>query len=309
VDDILRVRAKTTGINEIEFKVNRYNFQMVDVGGQRSERRKWIHCFTDVTAIIFCAASSEYDQKLYEDESTNRMMEALKLFKDITNSKWFRNTPIMLFLNKDDLFRTKIQKVPLNVCFKNYTGDNSYDDAIGYIEDQFLAQISNPNKLVYAYKTTATDTDNITRIFQAVKNIFITAFLTQMGLGIPGPTVASYGKTPSSTNNSSPKTQPAASESPTRVPSRKSLPKESTKAIESSNGAAKEKRKDSNANSNETTTENELGSSAENSPTERRASMDAPKRKNSNAKKQKKKKAGESNGQTEAAHLKEVTAQ
>jgi len=117
VDDILRVRAKTTGINEIEFRVNKYNFQMVDVGGQRSERRKWIHCFEDVTAIIFCVASSEYDQKLYEDESTNRMMEALKLFRDITNSKWFKSTPIILFLNKDDLFRTKIKKVPLNVCF------------------------------------------------------------------------------------------------------------------------------------------------------------------------------------------------
>jgi G-protein alpha subunit len=27
--------------------------QLVDVGGQRSERRKWIHCFDDVKAIIF----------------------------------------------------------------------------------------------------------------------------------------------------------------------------------------------------------------------------------------------------------------
>jgi guanine nucleotide-binding protein G(i) subunit alpha len=41
---------------------------MVDVGGQRSERKKWIHCFEGVTAIIFCVAMSEYDLVLAEDE-------------------------------------------------------------------------------------------------------------------------------------------------------------------------------------------------------------------------------------------------
>lgn len=45
-------------------------FRLFDVGGQRSERKKWIHCFEDVTAIIFCVAMSEYDQVLHEDETT-----------------------------------------------------------------------------------------------------------------------------------------------------------------------------------------------------------------------------------------------
>lgn len=39
---------------------------MFDVGGQRSERKKWIHCFENVTSIIFCVALSEYDQPLLE---------------------------------------------------------------------------------------------------------------------------------------------------------------------------------------------------------------------------------------------------
>lgn len=45
--------------------VFRFN-RMVDVGGQRSERRKWIHCFESVTSIIFLVALSEYDQVLAE---------------------------------------------------------------------------------------------------------------------------------------------------------------------------------------------------------------------------------------------------
>ena len=50
---------------------------MFDVGGQRSERKKWIHCFESVTSIIFCTALSEYDQVLLEERNqvcTSRSM-------------------------------------------------------------------------------------------------------------------------------------------------------------------------------------------------------------------------------------------
>lgn len=39
----------------------------MDVGGQRSERKKWIHCFENVIALIYLASLSEYDQCLEED--------------------------------------------------------------------------------------------------------------------------------------------------------------------------------------------------------------------------------------------------
>lgn len=44
-------------------------YRMVDVGGQRSERKKWIHCFENVTSIVFLVALSEYDQILFESET------------------------------------------------------------------------------------------------------------------------------------------------------------------------------------------------------------------------------------------------
>ncbi len=71
---------------------------------------------------MFCVALSEYDLVLREDETQNRMQEALQLFDSICNSRWFTDTSIILFLNKTDLFRAKIQKVPLALCFPDYTG-------------------------------------------------------------------------------------------------------------------------------------------------------------------------------------------
>ena len=95
---------------------------MFDVGGQRSERKKWIHCFENVTSVIFLAAISEYDQVLIEDETVNRMQEALTLFDSICNSKWFTSTSMILFLNKVDLFKEKLTKSPLSDYFPDYTG-------------------------------------------------------------------------------------------------------------------------------------------------------------------------------------------
>jgi len=60
--DILRARLRTSGIVERNIAINGVEFLFIDVGGQRNERRKWIHCFDSVTAVIFVAAISEYDQ-------------------------------------------------------------------------------------------------------------------------------------------------------------------------------------------------------------------------------------------------------
>lgn len=67
--DILRSRVKTTGITELLFKVENTEYKVFDVGGQRSERRKWIHCFENLDAVVFMVSLSEYDQVLREDEN------------------------------------------------------------------------------------------------------------------------------------------------------------------------------------------------------------------------------------------------
>ena len=67
--DVLRSRLRTTGITETLFELGQLNYHMFDVGGQRSERKKWIHCFEGVHCLMFVAALSGYDQCLVEDKT------------------------------------------------------------------------------------------------------------------------------------------------------------------------------------------------------------------------------------------------
>ena len=73
-DDILHSRVRTSGIVTEQYEIESVDYEMYDVGGQKNERKKWIHCFDNVTAVVFVAAISEYDQKLFEDQSVNRMV-------------------------------------------------------------------------------------------------------------------------------------------------------------------------------------------------------------------------------------------
>jgi GTPase SAR1 family protein len=180
-EDILRARLRTSGIVERMFKIGNVNFKFLDVGGQRNERRKWIHCFDGVTAIIFVAAISEFDQVLYEDEKENRLHESVRVFDQICNNKYFTQTAMILFLNKKDLFEDKIKKVSLRVCFPEYKGSDSYDEATDYIKAKFL-DVNKGEKLVFCHATCATDTQNVERVFEACKLVILKANLEKLGL-------------------------------------------------------------------------------------------------------------------------------
>ncbi|XP_013786823.1 guanine nucleotide-binding protein G(i) subunit alpha isoform X1 [Limulus polyphemus] len=181
--DVLRTRVKTTGIVETHFTFKGLHFKMFDVGGQRSERKKWIHCFEGVTAIIFCVALSGYDLVLAEDEEMNRMIESMKLFDSICNNKWFVDTSIILFLNKKDLFEKKITKSPLTSCFPEYTGNNTYEEAAAYIQMKFEnLNRRKDTKEIYTHFTCATDTNNIQFVFDAVTDVIIKNNLKDCGL-------------------------------------------------------------------------------------------------------------------------------
>ncbi|KAI8578839.1 hypothetical protein K450DRAFT_244779 [Umbelopsis ramanniana AG] len=180
--DVLRSRVKTTGITETTFIIGDLTYRMFDVGGQRSERKKWIHCFENVTAIIFLVAISEYDQVLIEDETVNRMQEALTLFDSICNSRWFVKTSIILFLNKIDRFAEKLPISPLADYFPDYRGGENYDAACDYILNRFVSLNQSDDKQIYTHFTCATDTQQVKFVMAAVNDIIIQNNLRDVGL-------------------------------------------------------------------------------------------------------------------------------
>lgn len=207
VEDIVKTRVRTTGILEESYTVDGVDFVVYDVGGQRNERRKWIHAFDDVAAIIFVASLSEYDQTLYEDNLVNRLMEALNLFEEMCNSRWFDQKSIILFLNKRDLFQEKIAYKDLRqpnpnpfasdkepILFADYTGGCNYEAALRYIVNKFLSRLNRsdsgsassgnyagrraggvgrPKKDVFWQVTCATDSSNVNTVFHAAKGIIL----------------------------------------------------------------------------------------------------------------------------------------
>jgi len=180
-NDVIRCRIRTTGIVELEFSYEKHVFKLFDMGGQRNERKKWIHCFENVTAVIFVASLASYDQMLIEDEKVNRVHEAINLFDDICNGRWFKRTAMILFLNKRDLFQEKLAKIPLTVCFSDYKGPNEYEPCAEWIQKLF-EQRNRQKKQVYTHLTCATATDNIKMVFNAIKDIIIRAGLKDIGL-------------------------------------------------------------------------------------------------------------------------------
>jgi GTPase SAR1 family protein len=176
--DILISRVRTTQVVMEKYRIDGIDFEVYDVGGQRSERRKWIDCFDSVTAVIFVAALSEYDQSLAEAKRTNRMVEALELFRSVCNNRAFANTSIMLFLNKKDIFMEKIlySDIAAQRPFCDYAGPTKDSDhGVLYFIQKFKdCLIDDEFNDSFIHVTCATDTNNMEFVLESTRTIIMT---------------------------------------------------------------------------------------------------------------------------------------
>ncbi|KAF5297898.1 hypothetical protein FQA39_LY11883 [Lamprigera yunnana] len=211
VEDMLFCRIMTVAISKIEFKISykgqKVEFWMYDVGGQRGERRKWISVFEGIGAILFLIAVSDFDQTLREDSVTNRLKEGFKVLTEIFWSRFVRKAGKIVFLNKQDLLKKKIengQKIEKYLPeFADYNKDNTdyYKRATLFMRDKVLHIASNKpgpetvelipgyylkqeikSELLYIHNTVATDTNNVKLVFNDVKNTIIAINLEKSGL-------------------------------------------------------------------------------------------------------------------------------
>lgn len=182
LNHMLRSRVRTSGIVEAKFGIDGAEFHVFDVGGQRSERKKWIHCFEGVTAVVFVAAISEFDQVLVEDGRTNRMVESMNVYADITGSRWFRKSDIILFLNKTDLLQQKLADgAQIRKYFPQYDGPNDMENVSSFIRGMYEERCG--GRQVYTHFTCATaESSSLKQLFLSVKTIIVEKSVRSGGL-------------------------------------------------------------------------------------------------------------------------------
>uniref|UniRef100_A0A8C8RTS6 Guanine nucleotide-binding protein subunit alpha n=1 Tax=Pelusios castaneus TaxID=367368 RepID=A0A8C8RTS6_9SAUR len=183
--DVLRSRVPTTGIREYCFSMEKIILRIVDVGGQKSERRKWIHCFENIIALIYLASLSEYDQCLEENGEENRMKESLALFRTILELPWFQSVSVILFLNKTDILEEKIIDSDLATHFPSFPGPKRDAEAAKkFILDMYvdIYKNSSNSRCLYHHYTCATDTQNIRKVFTDVRDVVLASYFEEVNL-------------------------------------------------------------------------------------------------------------------------------
>ncbi|CAN8028581.1 unnamed protein product [Ixodes persulcatus] len=162
-EDYLRVRTPSRGVLEYAFQLDEFPVRLVDVGEQRSEPKKWIHCFEDVSGVIFVAPLSDYDDPA-------KMERTRDLFSTIVSSPWFAESHLLLLLNKKDLLEQKIERHPLGAYFPAFRGPPGDPKAAREFLRRLFADLK-PERPVYFFFTCAVDTDDVKYVLPTLREI------------------------------------------------------------------------------------------------------------------------------------------
>ncbi|KAI0779036.1 G-alpha-domain-containing protein [Trametes elegans] len=192
-DDVLKARLKTTGVVEHTFSLAKNSewrgveWKIYDVGGARNQRQAWAPYFDDVNAIIFLAPISAFDQVLAEDPRVNRLEDSFQLWKSVVENKLLAHVNIVLFLNKCDLLKKKLESgVRLQHHMPSYNRPNDYDTVSQYFRNRFVAihqsLTTNKDRELYPHLTSVIDTKGTHTIISRVRDSILTANLRSSSL-------------------------------------------------------------------------------------------------------------------------------
>ena len=141
--------------------------------GTIDERKKWSQFFSKIS-IIFCASLADYNLYVEEDPNKNAMHKSLEVFDSIANSPWLIKTPVILFLNKNDIFAEKMKSSPNTNYFPDYRRDTkSYDEALYFLKQKFLSLNRGTKRPVYNYVTCAFDTEHVKMFLEVSGDILL----------------------------------------------------------------------------------------------------------------------------------------
>jgi guanine nucleotide-binding protein G(i) subunit alpha len=123
--------------------------------------------------MIYVASLSEFNQKCSEDEITNRMLESLNLFEDLFNSEIFKGIPILLLLNKLDIFTQKISKKDLSCVFPEYKGGNDLEAAIEFVKQKYKSLVKENPERLQIQVINSMDEDSVINAFKGFQEFYL----------------------------------------------------------------------------------------------------------------------------------------
>jgi len=199
-EDILHARQRTTGAFMTRFSDGSRTFCMVDVGGQKPERKKWIDLLRQgVKCIIFFSALDEYDVESAEAENATKLEVSKQVFADLVNDEEFLDVLVIVFFNKYDLFQEKIHSTKGYESWKEQfpefddseinfekteEGDELSENCTKFLEAKYREKVEFEEKVLFFYTTTAINRDQTELVFDSLKMKITLDKLSSSGFNI-----------------------------------------------------------------------------------------------------------------------------
>ncbi|TRM69252.1 guanine nucleotide binding protein, alpha subunit [Schizophyllum amplum] len=185
-DDVLRCRLRTTAVQEYSFTLAKKDWIFYDFSGSRSARAGWFSYFDDVTAVIFLAPVSVFDE--VDETGTNRLRDSMSLWKTLCSEKLLMRAQLVLFLNKCDVLDHKLKSTKAQIkdyfpSFKDRSNDTK--TVCKYFRTYFyeIMQQCSPKtgaavpRTLFAHYTTAVDKKQTAYTLNAVKDAIVRDYL------------------------------------------------------------------------------------------------------------------------------------
>eukprot|EP01125_Pyxidicula_operculata_P003356 TRINITY_DN13_c0_g1_i5.p1 TRINITY_DN13_c0_g1~~TRINITY_DN13_c0_g1_i5.p1 ORF type:complete len:361 (-),score=73.39 TRINITY_DN13_c0_g1_i5:350-1396(-) len=190
-EDVLHARQRTTGQQTtiIYDQTIKYNWNFIDVGGQKPERAKWTNILTenDCHGVFWFLALDEFNMVSAEDASKTKMLISMELLSELVNYEKTQKLTMIIFLNKIDLFDKKLKNDKdlgdFQKLFPEFKKGDSLQKACDLVKGKVNAfcNIRDPEQLVF-YETNALDTPSMGDVFKNVKEKIFFNRLAASGL-------------------------------------------------------------------------------------------------------------------------------
>ena len=149
--------------------------QFYDVAGQKEKRQRWVpYMQSRLSAIIYVTSIASYDQRMEEDRTVNRYVDALVLFESIMQNPLLKGVQTIVMLNKVDIFEEKIKVVDFKTHIHHYNGKNTSKDVIKFISEEFKRKNQEVQRKVIVHLTTGTDIKLMKGIIKSIQYISFT---------------------------------------------------------------------------------------------------------------------------------------